>query len=194
MLSVSNFNVHAGPIGSDLEDYVTVDSNTNFGWLAWTYTVDNSYEQILERIRDENDVLYGFNYATTNDFSNLVSSFGLTIGKDYQGTNTNIDVLFDMFGITNYGSTTNQSFGITKARGNESPVLSLTKRFSNENYEVQTSYGNDFGVTSARDTFGHALYKDMTPVAPAANSTEVPEPASFAMFAFALVALLTRKK
>lgn len=192
LLIVSSI-ANAGIISTDFlnndDNLLTLDDSSNIVWLDWSYTAGFTFDQILARTKDSNDVLYGFEYASTSDFSSLASSLGLAVGG-LEGYDSNASTLLSYLGMTRSG-TYDQTFGITdtKDRSGRSNVLSVSVKDSDA-YELKTKYSTNIYPNAAKSYYGHALIKSWD--APS-KPTDVPEPTSIVLFSMALLGLTARR-
>ncbi|QTH63062.1 hypothetical protein J1N51_09935 [Psychrosphaera ytuae] len=217
-LVVSSMATQASIITEDLfttnDGLLTLDTNTNLGWLDWTYTTNLSYETVLNRINDVNDSLYGFKYASVYDFQTLLSSFNASThssSSTFTGISpTNDPVpLFNSLGYTSFSTDYKSGLAITKTyrRSNTKKVIKYSYNRSDDKYQVLLDSSNGMFLDARKDYVGHALYIDMTPVNPpeqvvnntgatdpSTAVTEVSEPSVFAMLFAGIALLFTRRK
>ena len=195
LIAVSSFSSNADIIPADFlhtnDQLITVDTETGLGWLDWSYTTVNTYDQIFARINDVNDVLYGFEYASVNDFARLVDSLGLETGIGAKDANANATLLRSMLG-TITSSTYNQTYGITDTLiSRRYEIVSVATKVFNEDYEVQLSRSVGIEGSHLKDFYGHALIIDMANAPFVTN--DVPEPAPWLLLMSGMIVIAARK-
>lgn len=145
------------------ENNMTFDSRTGFSWLDVALTYNYSIQEIVERINDSNDELYGFQYAVYDDVEKMLAEYGIPLnGGEVPGTSKGFSFIKDFDKIRSGNRTTigPSNGGIFYARadlGQSIQVIAHTT--DDENGEVTTATTSGRSSTEKYPHDGHFLYK-----------------------------------